>query len=234
MFDMELEINPWPSFDDAPKRSTPAPERGSSKYPTRATVEERMSTAPAFARWFIRTRLRIAENDARYDQAFSDAMFGIFRAAQTHDADRAAWSTFAVLCMEQMCWVTKQKTRTRKRTCAGEILDIDAVVEDAEEPDTQLRDTVVDGRPDPLEAHLRQLCLKDLLAMIATLPPRLERVLRHRFGLSSRAGYAVDFTLAELAATERKSTERVRQWEAKALRALRHPSRSRYLRAYVE
>ena len=63
--------------------------------------------------------------------------------------------------------------------------------------------------------------------MLASLTPREERVLRMRFGI----GMNTDHTLEEVGQQFSVTRERIRQIEAKALRKLKHPSRSRKLRA---
>ena len=66
--------------------------------------------------------------------------------------------------------------------------------------------------------------------MLATLTPREERVLRLRFGI----GQNQDHTLEEVGQDFEVTRERIRQIEAKALRKLRHPSRSKRLRSFLE
>jgi RNA polymerase primary sigma factor len=65
---------------------------------------------------------------------------------------------------------------------------------------------------------------------MATLKPREEKVLRMRFGIAERS----DHTLEEVGQNFDVTRERIRQIEAKALRKLRHPSRSKKLRAFIE
>ena len=65
---------------------------------------------------------------------------------------------------------------------------------------------------------------------LATLTPREEKVLRMRFGIGERS----DHTLEEVGQNFDVTRERIRQIEAKALRKLRHPSRSKKLRAFIE
>ena len=67
-------------------------------------------------------------------------------------------------------------------------------------------------------------------AVLKTLTPREERVLRMRFGI----GMNTDHTLEEVGQQFSVTRERIRQIEAKALRKLRHPSRSRKLKAFLE
>ena len=65
---------------------------------------------------------------------------------------------------------------------------------------------------------------------LATLSPREEKVLRMRFGI----GEDVDHTLEQVGQSFNVTRERIRQIEAKALHKLRHPSRSKKLRAFIE
>ena len=65
---------------------------------------------------------------------------------------------------------------------------------------------------------------------LATLTPREEKVLRMRFGIGERS----DHTLEEVGQNFDVTRERIRQIEAKALRKLRHPSRSKKLKAFIE
>jgi RNA polymerase primary sigma factor len=75
-------------------------------------------------------------------------------------------------------------------------------------------------------ANLRQTTTK----VLATLTAREERVLRMRFGI----GMNTDHTLEEVGVQFSVTRERIRQIEAKALRKLKHPSRSRALRTFLE
>jgi RNA polymerase primary sigma factor len=66
--------------------------------------------------------------------------------------------------------------------------------------------------------------------VLSTLTPREEKVLRMRFGI----GESSDHTLEEVGQDFNVTRERIRQIEAKALRKLRHPSRSKQLKAFIE
>jgi RNA polymerase sigma factor (sigma-70 family) len=72
--------------------------------------------------------------------------------------------------------------------------------------------------------------------ILSTLPPREERVLRMRFGIhaNSDGGDEYEFTLQEAGAVLSVSPERIRQMEAKALRRLKHPARSKSLRPFLD
>ena len=69
-----------------------------------------------------------------------------------------------------------------------------------------------------------------LTRVLASLTPREERVLRMRFGI----GMNTDHTLEEVGQQFSVTRERIRQIEAKALRKLKHPSRSRKLRSFLD
>ena len=82
----------------------------------------------------------------------------------------------------------------------------------------------------PLDAVI-QNGLRDMMAQtLSQLSPREERVIRMRFGIGTGAAR----TLAEVGDQFSVSRERVRQIEAKALRKLKHPSRSKILKSFVD
>jgi len=83
--------------------------------------------------------------------------------------------------------------------------------------------------PSPSESVCQNLLGEDLADVLDTLPPREARILRLRFGL--RDGHS--YTLQEIGNKFGLTRERIRQIEAKALRGLRHPRRSRLLRDYL-
>ena len=100
-----------------------------------------------------------------------------------------------------------------------------------DEEDSHLGDFIEDKSTlQPLDAaiqsNLRQACS----SVLATLTPREERVLRMRFGI----GMTSDHTLEEVGLQFAVTRERIRQIEAKALRKLKHPSRSKKLRTFLE
>jgi RNA polymerase primary sigma factor len=100
-----------------------------------------------------------------------------------------------------------------------------------EEEDSHLGDFIEDKRvASPLEATIRYDLQRQIGNVLNTLTPREEKVLRKRFGI----GEATDHTLEEVGQDFAVTRERIRQIEAKALRKLRHPSRSRRLKSFVE
>ncbi len=100
-----------------------------------------------------------------------------------------------------------------------------------EEEDSHLGDFIPDDdAPAPAEAASFALMKEQLMDVLDTLTPREEKVLRLRFGLDD--GH--QRTLEEVGKEFNVTRERIRQIEAKALRKLRHPSRSKKLRDYLE
>ncbi len=100
-----------------------------------------------------------------------------------------------------------------------------------EEEDSHLGDFIPDDdAPAPAEAASFALMKEQLLEVLDTLTPREEKVLRLRFGLDD--GH--QRTLEEVGREFNVTRERIRQIEAKALRKLRHPSRSKKLRDYID
>ncbi len=100
-----------------------------------------------------------------------------------------------------------------------------------EEEDSHLGDFIEDKKAvSPLEAAVRYDLQRQINNALKTLTPREERVLRKRFGI----GENTDHTLEEVGQDFAVTRERIRQIEAKALRKLRHPSRSKRLKSFVE
>ena len=100
-----------------------------------------------------------------------------------------------------------------------------------EEEDSHLGDFIEDKKAiSPLEAAIRYDLQRQINSALETLTPREEKVLRKRFGI----GEATDHTLEEVGQDFEVTRERIRQIEAKASRKLRHPSRSKKLRSFVE
>ena len=87
-----------------------------------------------------------------------------------------------------------------------------------------------DDSPAPQDAASHTLLKEQLSEVLSTLTPREERVLRLRFGLEDGRSR----TLEEVGEVFNVTRERIRQIEAKALRKLRHPSRSKKLKDYLD
>ena len=100
-----------------------------------------------------------------------------------------------------------------------------------DEEDSSLGDFIEDQNAlQPLEASIRANLGESTTKILATLTPREERVLRMRFGI----GMNTDHTLEEVGLQFSVTRERIRQIEAKALRKLKHPSRSKHLKSFLE
>ena len=100
-----------------------------------------------------------------------------------------------------------------------------------DEDDSHLGDFIEDKNAvQPLEAAIHANLRETTTRILSSLTPREERVLRMRFGI----GMNTDHTLEEVGQQFSVTRERIRQIEAKALRKLKHPSRSRKLRSFLE
>jgi len=100
-----------------------------------------------------------------------------------------------------------------------------------EEEDSHLGDFIEDKSiTSPSDAVISVNLAEQTRKVLATLTPREEKVLRMRFGIGEKS----DHTLEEVGQDFEVTRERIRQIEAKALRKLRHPSRSKRLKAFVE
>jgi RNA polymerase primary sigma factor len=82
----------------------------------------------------------------------------------------------------------------------------------------------------PRDAAIQATLREATTRVLSSLTPREERVLRMRFGI----GMNTDHTLEEVGQQFNVTRERIRQIEAKALRKLKHPSRSRKLRSFLD
>ncbi len=103
--------------------------------------------------------------------------------------------------------------------------------EPGEEEDSHLGDFIPDDdAPVPAEAAAFTLLKEQLIEVLSTLTEREQSVLRLRFGLDDGRAR----TLEEVGKEFKVTRERIRQIEAKALRKLRHPSRSKKLKDYLE
>jgi RNA polymerase primary sigma factor len=100
-----------------------------------------------------------------------------------------------------------------------------------EEEDSHIGDFIEDKNVEnPTEAVINHNLADKTRQVLATLTPREEKVLRMRFGIGEKS----DYTLEEVGQDFDVTRERIRQIEAKALRKLRHPSRSKQLKSFIE
>ena len=100
-----------------------------------------------------------------------------------------------------------------------------------EEEDSHLGDFIEDkNTASPVDSSININLADQVKKILVTLTPREERVLRMRFGVGERS----DHTLEEVGQDFEVTRERIRQIEAKALRKLRHPSRSKRLKTFIE
>ncbi len=100
-----------------------------------------------------------------------------------------------------------------------------------DEEDSQLGDFIEDSNAIlPIDAAIQSNLRETTTRVLSSLTPREERVLRMRFGI----GMNTDHTLEEVGQQFSVTRERIRQIEAKALRKLKHPSRSRKLRSFLD
>ena len=100
-----------------------------------------------------------------------------------------------------------------------------------DEEDSSLGDFIEDKNAlQPLDTAIQSNLSESTTKILASLTPREERVLRMRFGV----GMNTDHTLEEVGLQFSVTRERIRQIEAKALRKLKHPSRSKHLKSFLE
>ena len=112
---------------------------------------------------------------------------------------------------------------------AKEPLSLETPVGDEE--DTHLGDFIEDKNAMlPIDAAIQSNLRETTTRVLASLTPREERILRMRFGISINS----DHTLEEVGQRFSVTRERIRQIEAKALRKLKHPSRSKILRSFLD
>ena len=100
-----------------------------------------------------------------------------------------------------------------------------------DEGDSHLGDLIEDKNAVlPIDAAIQSNLRETTTRMLASLTPREERIVRMRFGI----GMNSDHTLEEVGQQFSVTRERIRQIEAKAIRKLKHPSRSRELRSFLD
>ena len=130
--------------------------------------------------------------------------------------------------MAERMGISPEKVRKALKI-AKEPISLDASI--GEDDDSYLADFLEDHQVvSPVAAAEHQDLSEQTRKVLATLTPREEKILRLRFGIEEKT----DHTLEEVGQSFDVTRERIRQIEAKALRKLRHPSRTRQLRPFVE
>jgi RNA polymerase primary sigma factor len=121
------------------------------------------------------------------------------------------------------------------------VAKVDGILKIAKEPvsletpigeeDSHLRDFIEDkAMPSPLDFVIQDDLRKKVDTILRSLPPKEEQIIRKRFGI----GEDVPLTLEEVGLEFDVTRERIRQIEVKAIRKLKHPSRSKWLREFIE
>jgi RNA polymerase primary sigma factor len=182
-----------------------------------------------YATWWIRQSITRARSDQgrviRLPAHMNDRIRKMYRTAQNIEQRTGKRPTAAEIA-EQMGippgrvrWlITKSRRPMSLEKPVGE------------EKDSELGQFIKDeDSPAPAEIAAQTLLADKLKELLSTLTPREERILRLRYGIEDGRAY----TLKEVGAKFGLTRERIRQIERKALRRLRHPSRSRQLRSYM-
>jgi len=124
--------------------------------------------------------------------------------------------------------ISVDKVRSTKKV-AQQPISIETPI--GEEGDSHLGDFIEDkGVVSPSDAVINLDLKEQTASLLKTLTPREEKIIQMRFGLDDRG----EHTLEQVGHSFAVTRERIRQIEAKALRKLRHPSRSRQLRVFIE
>ena len=128
----------------------------------------------------------------------------------------------------QRRWITASTKTQRIMQSADEPVSLERPVGD--EDSSQLGDFIEDDDAlEPMDAAAREMLREQVQSALAALSERERQVLELRFGLID----GKDHTLEEVSRYFNVTRERIRQIEAKALRKLRHPTRSRFLKEYL-
>jgi RNA polymerase primary sigma factor len=128
----------------------------------------------------------------------------------------------------QRRWITASTKTQRIMQSADEPVSLERPVGD--EDSSQLGDFIEDDEAlEPMDAAAREMLREQVQSALAALSERERQVLELRFGLID----GKDHTLEEVSRYFNVTRERIRQIEAKALRKLRHPTRSRFLKEYL-
>ena len=202
--------------------------------------EARRRLSEANLRLVVSVAKRYAGRGLPFLDLIQEGNLGLMKAAEKFEPDRGfKFSTYATWWIkngreptaeEITAQLEMEPARVRELLqLAQEPVSLETPV--GEEEDAHLEDFIQDEEAGvPVDEAGRQLLRRELMNVLKSLTPREERVIALRFGLEDGRAR----TLEELGKEFHVTRERVRQIEAKALRKLRHPSRAKRLRDYLE
>lgn len=170
-----------------------------------------------------------------YNDMYQTAVIGFMRAVRHYDSSKGALSTYAPYYMYAEVYnahhsavsVVHVPVNNKNAYCSISY-DIDEVCYTEEGEETGLWETIPEDQPSTADVILHKELVESLYIALSTLTDRELKVLIKHFGLDGNER----MTLRQIGSEYQCSEERVRQIIAKALRKLRHPSRSRQLQGY--
>ena len=177
----------------------------------------------------LRIQRRLTQTLGRNPSAEELALEGGFLEPKDRQAVLQARAEGTVLPVEiRQRWVRAASKVGRIMRAAEEPMSLDSPV--GSEDNSQLGDFIEDQEaPEPMDEAAREMLREQIQNALAVLSDREREVLEMRFGLTDGR----DHTLEEVGQAFNVTRERIRQIEAKALRKLRHPTRSRHLKDYL-
>ena len=181
----------------------------------------------------------IAERD-NLPLAYLERIVALLRRAGLVESTRGAHGGYRLAREpESLTWATPEEIAEKMELPLDKVRKVLKIAKEpisletpiGEEEDSHLGDFIEDkSLVSPSDAVINMNLAEQTRKVLATLTPREEKVLRMRFGIGEKS----DHTLEEVGQDFEVTRERIRQIEAKALRKLRHPSRSKRLKSFVE